>query len=138
MTVTSTANTNYYPNYNTLNNHFKHEEPKQLQTESKCEHTDMIHRELERMRQQGEAVAGKKDDFGKALKIAARIMNGDVVADKDDKFLLDNYPDLHMQAWLMRRVNENPKEYKSVLDEDSDALLTEFEFPSIDLDIPTD
>jgi len=61
------------------------------------------------------------DALAKCLKIARRIINGDNVPKRDDKFLFENYPGMHMRAWLLRRQNDDPKDYESVLDDKADG-----------------
>jgi hypothetical protein len=60
------------------------------------------------------------DMLGKALQIARRIMQGDIVPDNDDRFLLENYPEMHLKAWMLRQTKEEPEEHKSVLDEEKE------------------
>ena len=54
----------------------------------------------------------------KCMKIAARIMNGDNVPLKDRKFLAENAPEMLEKAMLLRRVNEDPKDYDSIVEDE--------------------
>jgi hypothetical protein len=71
------------------------------------------HSEIEGAKQKGKTF----DALAKCLKIASRIINGDNVPKKDDKFLFEHYPGMHMRAWLLRRKNDDPKDYESLVDE---------------------
>lgn len=83
--------------------------------------------ELERIRENREKSEenSKFRDYGKLLKIAMRIMNGDRVPIKDKKALAEAMPDLYRQAEMMKRTNnEHPKKYKSEFkDEEKDSNL---------------
>ena len=62
------------------------------------------------------------DGFIKCIQIAMRIMNGDKVPEKDKQFLIENQPQMYSNALLLRRPNEKPKKYDSLLaDEKNDA-----------------
>ena len=55
------------------------------------------------------------------MKIAIRLAAGDKVPQKDEKFLIENNPEMYNQAKAAQITKKNPKEYKSVLeDEDED------------------
>lgn len=59
----------------------------------------------------------------KCMKIAARIQKGHKVPLKDQKFLMENEPELYKMAIFLRENNEHPKKYKSELsDEDEESL----------------
>jgi hypothetical protein len=76
--------------------------------------------ELERIRQQSDAMGESFSDLTKAFRISMRIMAGDIVPDSDDRFLLEKFPEMHLRAWMLRRMKEEPTEYDSVLDDDND------------------
>ena len=83
---------------------------------------------LEQLREQKQAEkSGKKfTDYGKLLKIAMRIMNGDKVPMTDRKKLAEEMPDLYKQAILMRRLdNDKPRKYKSEYEDDKDKTTVE-------------
>ena len=85
--------------------------------------------QLEQMREaekQAEKSGKKFTDYGKLLKIAMRIMNGDKVPMADRKKLAEEMPDLYKQAILMRRLdNDKPKKYKSEYEDDKDKTTVE-------------
>ena len=74
--------------------------------------------EAERARETAEAMAEWLDARLKCLKIASRIMSGDRVPPEDSRFLLENDPKLYQMAVTGRLPKEDPKEHKSVLDEE--------------------
>lgn len=59
-------------------------------------------------------------DVSKAMKISRRIMNGDKVPLKDQKFLAEKFPDLYKNALMFKKQNPEPKKYKSCLDKDDE------------------
>lgn len=79
---------------------------------------EMLREELKNSKEQAEATAEGFESFGKCLTIAQRITRGDNVPMKDMKYLMEHEPDLYKQAIMMRQPNDDPKNYKSVLDED--------------------
>lgn len=58
------------------------------------------------------------DVMHKCLKIAASIMKGNKVPPEDLEYLMKNDPDGYRLALAMRRENPDPKEEKSVLDDE--------------------
>ncbi len=80
----------------------------------------MYQQELEAADEQAEAVEESFSTFGKCMRIAMRITNGDKVPLKDIDFLMEHEPDLYKQAIMMRRPNDEPKEWESVLDEEDE------------------
>ncbi|MDR2559387.1 MAG: hypothetical protein LBC86_07600 [Oscillospiraceae bacterium] len=71
----------------------------------------MLYRELENTKIKSNTVFA----LAKCLRIASRIQNGDNVPLRDDKFLYEHYPNLHLNAWMMRRFKEDPEDYASEL-----------------------
>lgn len=100
----------------------------QLREQKKQEY-DSAMQQLEQMREaekQAEKSGKKFTDYGKLLKIAMRIMNGDKVPMADRKKLAEEMPDLYKQAILMRRLdNDKPKKYKSEYEDDKDKTTVE-------------
>ncbi|MCL2697209.1 MAG: hypothetical protein FWE74_03900 [Oscillospiraceae bacterium] len=90
----------------------------------KCEHKEkredtertfaMLYRELESTKIKGSTMFV----MAKCIRIAQRIQRGDNVPLKDDKFLYDNYPEMHLKAWMLRRFKEDPEDHKSELDDE--------------------
>ena len=73
-----------------------------------------------------EGRSDKFTDYGKLLKIAMRIMNGDKVPTSDMKKLAKELPDLYKQAILMRNAsNDNPKKYKKEFEDEKDKTVVE-------------
>lgn len=65
-------------------------------------------------------------DYGKLLKIAMRIMNGDYVPLSDKKKLAEAMPDLYKQAEMMKRTdNDNPKKYKKEFEDEEEQDVQE-------------
>lgn len=65
------------------------------------------------------------DSLGKAMKtmqkchkIAARIIRGDRVPPEDERYLMNNDPEGYKLALALRTPKKNPKEWKSVLDDE--------------------
>lgn len=100
----------------------------QLREQKKQEY-DSAMQQLEQMREaekQAEKSGKKFTDYGKLLKIAMRIMNGDKVPMADRKKLAEEMPDLYKQAILMRRLdNDKPKKCKSEYEDDKDKTTVE-------------
>ena len=80
---------------------------------------ERMREELKRIQEQADAMGEGFGALTKALRISMRIMAGDNVPDSDDKFLLENFPEMHMRAWMLRRMKEDPVDHKSVLDDDN-------------------
>lgn len=79
-----------------------------------------LKRQMESAKEQGDAAGDSVKVMSRCMKIAQRIMNGDNVPIKDMKYLRENYPDLMRQAFLFRRSNPEPKDYKSVLEDEEE------------------
>ena len=104
----------------------KYDEAENSSENSEASHAEQslekIYRQIENTKTDGEGI----DAFAKCLKIAARIMRGDIVPKKDNDFLFDNYPRLHLQAWTLRQAKENPEKCKSVLKDEKDDEKEQF------------
>lgn len=90
----------------------------------KSNQLSMLEEMLKNSQDQSEQSAKSFDDLGKCMTIAARIMNGDTVPQKDHKFLAEKYPELYEQAILMRRINHDPKKYKSLIEDEEEENST--------------
>ncbi len=77
-------------------------------------------------------------DLAKCMKIARRIMNGDKVPLKDQKFLAEKFPDLFRNALMFKKHNPEPKKYKSVLDKEDEENSSNSPFPETDCGDSTD
>ncbi len=93
--------------------------------QQRAEEYSRAEEQLERLREQQEKAddeGNKYRDYGKLLKIAMRIMNGDRVPLKDKRMLAEAMPDLYRQAELMKRTdNDRPKKYKSEFEEEKES-----------------
>ena len=92
--------------------------------------------ELKRSRESTESAKDSSDDFIKCLLIAQRIMSGDRVPLKDEKFLAENQPDLYLRAILMKSTKSDPKKYKSLIEDKEDDMVSEV-LDSGEIDIPS-
>lgn len=111
--------------------------------EQKQQEYDSVIQQLEKQREaekQAEKSGKKFTDYGKLLKIAMRIMNGDKVPMTDRKKLAEEMPDLYKQAILMRRLdNDKPRKYKSEYEDDKDKTTVEKMLDGMDgADDPSD
>ena len=102
----------------------------QLRQQKQQEYEQAMQR-LQKMREdeqkaEKEGRSDKFTDYGKLLKIAMRIMNGDKVPTSDMKKLAKELPDLYKQAILMRNTsNDNPKKYKKEFEDKKDKTVVE-------------
>ena len=65
-----------------------------------------------------DALSKSLKTMDKCRKIAGRIMRGDKVPPQDEKYLMEHDPDGYKLSLACRKPKENPKEWKSVLDEE--------------------
>lgn len=93
--------------------------------QQRAEEYSRAEEQLKQMREQqkqAEDEGSKFKDYGKLLKIAMRIMNGDRVPLTDKRALAEAMPDLYRQAELMKRTdNDRPKKYKSEFEEEKES-----------------
>ena len=106
--------------------------------------------ELERLREATEGAKDSSEDFIKCLLIAQRIMSGDRVPLKDEKFLAENQPDLYLRAMLMKTTKVDPKKHKSLIEDEEDTVVSDVinsvetpipggkDCPSVDIEISLD
>lgn len=81
---------------------------------------DELKQQLADAQEQGDAAGESVKTMSRCLKIAMRIMNGDKVPIKDMKYLQENYPDMFAQAMTLKRINNEPKSYDSVLPDEEE------------------
>jgi len=74
--------------------------------------------QMEITRKQSEGAAEQWDILIKCLKIAMRIMSGDIVPKADHRFLMKNKPELYSKAIMMRVHNDSPKKHKRLSKDD--------------------
>ncbi len=89
------------------------------------ERMSMLEEMLKNSRNESKSAEKGFDDLAKCMKIASRIMNGDIVPMKDHKFLSEKFPELYERAILMRRINPDPEEYDSLVEDDEEENETE-------------
>ena len=58
------------------------------------------------------------ETFIKCVRIALKIVAGDNVPPQDDKFLSENEPEMHSNAWKMRSIKSDPEDHESELEEE--------------------
>ncbi len=74
---------------------------------------EMLEKSREAAEEQGEGFG----DLAKALEIARRILNGDIVPQQDEKFLMEFNSEIYMRVKSMAKMKEEPKEYDTLLEE---------------------
>ncbi len=99
-----------------------------LQEKRKADYENAM-TQLQQMQEQeenGNTEGDMMKDYGKLLKIAMRIMNGDYVPLSDKKKLAEAMPDLYKQAEMMKRTdNDNPKKYKKEFEDEEEQDVQE-------------
>lgn len=79
---------------------------------------DMLENAKEASEAQGEGFG----DLARAMEIARRILNGDIVPAQDEKFLMEFNSEMYMRVKSMAELKEDPEKYDSLLEEeDEDA-----------------
>lgn len=81
---------------------------------------------LEQMKEQSKQKNDTFSDLTKCLIIAMRIINGDIVPRKDDKFLAETEPEMYFKAKLLRRQNDDPRDYKALTEDEKEKSKTDF------------
>lgn len=82
--------------------------------------------QMQKQEENGNTEGDMMKDYGKLLKIAMRIMNGDYVPLSDKKKLAEAMPDLYKQAEMMKRTdNDNPKKYKKEFEDEEEQDVQE-------------
>ena len=76
---------------------------------------------MESEKENAEAMSEGFGDMAKALEIARRIMDGDMVPQEDEKFLMEYDSELYMRVKSMARPKEDPKEYDSLLEDEEEG-----------------
>lgn len=78
---------------------------------------EMLERANEAAQTQGEGFG----DLAKALEIARRILNGDIVPRQDEQFLMEFNSEIYMRVKSMAKLKEDPKEYDTLMEEEEDG-----------------
>jgi len=94
-------------------------------TGSKEAQKEQLKRQADQIRESNIEAAKGTDIMAKCMRIAMRIVQGDNVPQKDDKFLAEHNPELHMRAWMLRIPKENPKDHDSELNDDGSDPFVE-------------
>lgn len=82
---------------------------------------EMLENTKEAAEAQGEGYA----DLAKALEIARRILNGDIVPAQDEQFLMEFNSEIYMRVKSMAEAKEDPEEYDSLLEEEEEDAPAE-------------
>ncbi len=77
---------------------------------------EMLENTREAAEKQGEGFG----DLAKALEIARRILNGDIVPAQDEKFLMEFNSEMYMRVKSMAELKEDPEKYDSLLEEEEE------------------
>lgn len=75
---------------------------------------------LENTREAAESQGEGFGDLAKALEIARRILNGDIVPAQDEKFLMEFNSEMYMRVKSMAELKEDPEKYDSLLEEEDE------------------
>lgn len=82
-------------------------------------------------RQQADAGSKAAEEYAKLMTVAMRISRGDIVPYKDEKKLLEAYPDLYQaakSAQMLHQMDEKRKKHKSLWKDDEDeAAAVEYD-----------
>ena len=81
---------------------------------------EILRKQMESAREQGEAAAAAFEEKRKCLLISMRIMNGDKVPPADHQYLAEKDPELYGKAILMRRIKEDPEEYDRLSEDEEE------------------
>lgn len=77
--------------------------------------------ELKKAQAEAKAKSDEYSDTFKCMRIASRIMSGDKVPQKDREYLAKNEPEMYAKALMLRCQKKNPKEYKSLVDDEEET-----------------
>lgn len=77
---------------------------------------EMLENANEAAKAQGEGFG----DLAKALEIARRILNGDIVPRQDEQFLMEFNSEIYMRVKSMAKAKEDPKEYDTLMEDEED------------------
>lgn len=76
-------------------------------------------------RQQADAGSEAAEEYAKLMTVAMRISRGDIVPYKDEKKLLEAYPDLYQaakSAQMLHQMDEKRKKHKSLWKDEEDKV----------------
>ena len=86
---------------------------------------EVLQMEIDRIREQSFGADKGLKVIAKCMRIAMRIVQGDNVPPKDDEYLAEHDPELHMRAWMMRVPKADPKNHDSEFEDEENDLLRE-------------
>ena len=95
------------------------EKSKQNRQPQKMSHEELA-QQLEQANESAEATADAMQTKIKCIRIAAAIIAGHKVTNKDKKFLLENDSKLYMKAEMLRQNNAKAKKIKQISPDDED------------------
>lgn len=78
---------------------------------------EMLENANEAAKAQGEGFG----DLAKALEIARRILNGDIVPRQDEQFLMEFNSEIYMRVKSMAKAKEDPEEYDTLMEDEEDG-----------------
>jgi len=106
--------------------------------ESTREYYSRLNEQMKAARENAEGAGKAFDILRKCLIIAARIMAGDEVPQKDHNFLIENNSAMYMKAMSLRQYKEDPEKWDSILGDDDETSGTEIEIsvPEIEISVP--
>ena len=96
-------------------------EKAEQEKKAKQQEMEPLNQQLESAKEQADAIGDSFKDTSKCLLIAMRITRGDIVPQKDMKFLAEHEPDLFKQAIMLRQPKEDPEKCDSVLEDEENA-----------------
>lgn len=98
----------------------KMEEQKENASAREEAEKQMYQEMLESTKEAAEAQGEGYEDLAKALEIARRILNGDIVPAQDEKFLMEYNSEIYMRVKSMAEMKEDPEEYDSLLEDEEE------------------
>ena len=89
--------------------------------------------QLEIARKQSEGAAKEWETLIKCLKIAMRIMSGDIVPKADHRYLAKNEPEMYAKAITLRRHKAEPKKHKRLSEKEEPEKAEKKDSPKTDM-----
>ena len=84
---------------------------------------EQLQTQMDSIRETNDIASKGTDILVKCMRIAMRIVQGDNIPQKDDQFLAEKNPELHMRAWMLRVPKDDPKNHDSeLIDEDNETI----------------
>ena len=75
---------------------------------------------MENTKEASEAQEEGIGDLARAMEIARRILDGDIVPAQDEKFLMEFHSEMYMRVKSMAKLKEEPEKYDSLLEEEEE------------------